>query len=394
MKHRDGILDLVRGTSASLVMLGHLRGLVLLDFGEVAKAGPAAKAFYFATGLGHQAVMVFFVLSGYFVGGSVVSGLPSGRFTWSAYALARLARLWTVLVPALLLTLGLDLLGAHVCPEAYAGGFKDRFMSGPTPEAPAAWGPLAFLGNLFFLQTITAPVYGSNGPLWSLANEFWYYALFPLCACGVAGISRRLRGRAGLPADAAASPVGGGIVAPILMLLVFCGLAYWLPWHLVSAGLIWLLGVVVWWVARHPGTQRLCRNWIWRGGFGLVFLGTLAASKTQHWLGGDLAVGIAFAFWVPSLLGAWPKAGWLSRFSTGLSEVSYTLYVVHFPMLFFAAAVFLRGRQFAPDLTGMAWFAVLAVVCFVLSAGMWWMFERNTDKVKRKTFLVLGSWCP
>lgn len=26
------------------------------------------------------------------------------------------------------------------------------------------------------------PIFGSNGPLWSLANEFWYYVLFSLAA--------------------------------------------------------------------------------------------------------------------------------------------------------------------------------------------------------------------
>ena len=36
-----------------------------------------------------------------------------------------------------------------------------------------------FLGNAAFLQRILVPELGTNGPLWSLANEFWYYLLFP-----------------------------------------------------------------------------------------------------------------------------------------------------------------------------------------------------------------------
>ena len=120
MKHRDHTLDLVRGLSALLVMLGHLRGFVFFDLGELENPGIATKAFYFATGLGHQAVMVFFVLSGYFVGGSVLSGLAKGRFTLGGYAAARLTRLWMVLLPALLLTLAIDLLGQSWNPDAYA----------------------------------------------------------------------------------------------------------------------------------------------------------------------------------------------------------------------------------------------------------------------------------
>ena len=180
MRHRDGILDLVRGVSALLVMLGHLRGFLFLDFAELDRAGVLTKFFYFATGLGHQAVMVFFVLSGYFVGGSVLSGLGNGRFTWRCYAASRLTRLWMVLIPALVLTLCFDLLGSHWNPGAYAGDLNARFMSGPTHIQPAAHDWLTLLGNLCFVQNITVPVFGSNGPLWSLANEFWYYVMFPL----------------------------------------------------------------------------------------------------------------------------------------------------------------------------------------------------------------------
>jgi peptidoglycan/LPS O-acetylase OafA/YrhL len=71
------MLDLVRGLSALVVMAGHLRAFIFEDFGNLATPGPLSKIFYFITGLGHQAVMVFFVLSGYFVGGAVCKALRS-----------------------------------------------------------------------------------------------------------------------------------------------------------------------------------------------------------------------------------------------------------------------------------------------------------------------------
>ena len=191
MKQRDAALDLVRGVSALAVMLGHLRAFLLVDFGGVPAPGLLTKVFYFATGLGHEAVMVFFVLSGYFVGGSVLAGLGKGSFRWGGYAAARLTRLWMVLFPALILTLAADWVGQRANPAAYAGGLNHVFKSGPTPVEPAALGPLAFLGNLFFVQTVAVPVYGSNGPLWSLANEFWYYLVFPLLAVSVWRLTRR-----------------------------------------------------------------------------------------------------------------------------------------------------------------------------------------------------------
>lgn len=38
------------------------------------------------------------------------------------------------------------------------------------------------LGNLGFVQAVPVAVYCSNVPLWSFANEFWYYVMFPLLA--------------------------------------------------------------------------------------------------------------------------------------------------------------------------------------------------------------------
>ena len=75
MRERDEVLDLVRGVSAIIVLLAHVRGFVLVDYGEVEGAGAFTRAFYLTTGLHHQAVMVCVVLSGYFVGGSVLESL-------------------------------------------------------------------------------------------------------------------------------------------------------------------------------------------------------------------------------------------------------------------------------------------------------------------------------
>jgi len=444
-KHRDGLLDLVRGVSALLVMLGHLRGFLFLDFCDLERAGLLTKLFYFATGLGHQAVMVFFVLSGYFVGGSALSGLGKGSFTWHGYAASRLTRLWMVLIPALLLTLCIDLLGHHWNPGAYSGDLHAGFMSGPMPNQPAAWGTVTLLGNLCFLQTIAVPVFGSNGPLWSLANEFWYYLMFPLACCGLRALQDKRWG------------LGLG-------LLTGAGfLGWWLPAGLVAGGAIWLLGAGVWWamgkaaavpvgrdrrarplipngtgrdradngviisqfsvkeghsqfgrevheeatggppvplsLQRHGtlarqttdnGQQttlhpllRLLHSWPWRVVGGVLFLGAVAASKTSLWLGSDYGIGLAFALWMLALAGAWRTSAWWTRLVTGLSEISYTLYVVHFPLLFFVAAVVLKGRQFPADAQGYLWFAGLAVAVLTISAGIWWLFERNTDKARR-----------
>lgn len=367
-RERDEILDLIRGLSALVVLFAHVRGFVLLDLGQLADPGILTKAFYFGTGIHHQAVMVFFVLSGYFVGGSVMDAFRQRRFSARHYALARLSRLWVALVPALFLTLSLDFTGTAINPEAYDGSLRDRFMSGPEPGSSAGLSIGGFTGNLLFLQTVTLPVFGSNGPLWSLANEFWYYVLFPLVTGAVVCFRR--------------AKTGPNVIAGLL-LTIGCGvLVYWLPWAIVSKGFIWLLGVPVWCFARKPWAMELAGNRWWQWITALGFLGVLAASKTTSIFGSDYAVGIAFALWMPSLLGTWAKPGWWRQLGSGLSAISYTLYVVHFPFLFLIAATHLAGRQFPPDAAGLFWFGGLSLASLGLAVVMWWLFERRTDSIR------------
>ncbi|MDA7675837.1 acyltransferase [Akkermansiaceae bacterium] len=375
MSQRDEILDLLRGLSALLVMLGYLRALTFLSFGELTSPNLLIKIFYFSTGLGHQAVMVFFVLSGYFVGGSVMSGLRDESFSWRRYSLARLSRLWVVLIPALFLTLIFDHFGSHWNPEAYAGEYRARFASGPTIANPAEHGVLTGLGNLAFLQTVTIPVFGSNGPLWSLANEFWYYTLFPLIALPIFHLIYRSEGRA----------FHQRLCRPFSLCQLLMGLIliWWLPRGLLLAGLIWMLGVLVWVITRQSGVETQTRNRLWKFVSGGLFIVTLVASKTNSPLGSDFCVGLAFSIWMPFLLGGWSNPRWWTRLSSAVSDFSYTLYVVHFPVFFFMAAVFLKGHQFMPNLEGFICYSTFAVIGIAISAGMWGLFERNTWKVRR-----------
>ncbi len=315
---REELLDLVRGLSALAVLAGHLRAFVLVDLAEAPSPGLLTKAFYLATGLGHQAVMVFFVLSGYFVGGSVVKLIREGRFSWKRYGVARLSRLWVVLIPALALTLACDVIGRGLAPEAYAGGLRPLFHSGPV-AAGISLSPVTALGNVVFLQTVAVPVFGSNSPLWSLANEFWYYVLFPLLGWAVAW---KRPGRALAAAG------------------LFGFLLWWLPGGLAAKMGIWLFGTAAW-VVESGKRGRVVWRLLGAGVFTLV----LAGSKWRPEAINDWVVGGVFALWLPTLAGRWSAPEWLRRLAKGLAEISYTLYVVHFPLLFLVVAAGLQGRQ-------------------------------------------------
>jgi len=350
---------MIRGLAALEVCIGHLRGFFLVDYPQT-NGGLAAKLFYLFTGLHHQAVMVFFVLSGFLVGGSVVRLKRAGKWRWEGYLLRRLCRLWIVIVPALLLTLGWDLLGMRLNPAAYQGAFYPQLLSGPINGNDLS--PTAFLGNLLFLQKILVNCFGTNGPIWSLANEFWYYLLFPL------GLQALLRAETLL-----ARIVALGLIAAICLLL---------PAAMLSYGLIWLFGVAAFLALDHPATSRVASSWPVGGGALIVLAATLLASRTQLRFGSDFVIGAAFAVALPFLARARASSALYRRTGFILSEMSYTFYLAHFPVLAWLYFTFAAPGQWAFGLLSVAALAGILLAVMVYAAAIWWLFERNTDRVR------------
>lgn len=148
-------LEAVRGAAAIYVMLHHAVSHELVLFGV-----PLGFLFRF----GQEAVVVFFILSGFVI---KYSFDRRGDMSAAEYWIARGLRIY----PILLMALGLAFL---------AGGGT---ASARTPET--------FLLNLLMVQDDIARFGGSvgsfagNHPLWSLSYEWWFYVLFWLfCPSG------------------------------------------------------------------------------------------------------------------------------------------------------------------------------------------------------------------
>ncbi|MRW93538.1 acyltransferase family protein [Duganella sp. FT80W] len=145
-------LDVVRIVSALMVVLYH-SNLRLLSGAVI----PLHDH-------GHAAVIVFFVLSGYVIAHITASRENTPLEYWSS----RLARFYSLALPAVLLTPLLDQIGIAMDP---------RFYEGATTHGQA-W--LRILTSLTFTNEVwTLSIMSfSNVPYWSLCYEFWYYALF------------------------------------------------------------------------------------------------------------------------------------------------------------------------------------------------------------------------
>ena len=191
-------LDLLRGSAALVVLFGHLRftledlarkpqGKVPWDVGWAAAAGKNPVNMMNPP---HEAVIVFFVLSGTLVGGSVLRNHKSNQFSWGSYTFKRLRRLLTVLIPALVFGALVDLSSRSILDHARANAL------GRLEDIQFHLEFKTFLGNLLFLQILDRtrlPSFGSNTALWSLSAEFWYYLLFPLLVAAIFAKAARPR---------------------------------------------------------------------------------------------------------------------------------------------------------------------------------------------------------
>lgn len=143
-------LDAVRFIAAGLVYMYHSNQRWLVK-------DPLPLSNY-----GHSSVIVFFVLSGF-----VIAYITERKENhWASYTASRLSRVYSVVLPALLLTLVLDGVGRMLQPAIYGYPF-DHFLIRTVGSL--------FMLNEWWLVSITA---FSNVPFWSITYEFWYYAAF------------------------------------------------------------------------------------------------------------------------------------------------------------------------------------------------------------------------
>jgi peptidoglycan/LPS O-acetylase OafA/YrhL len=216
------LLDIVRFLAALTVIIGHL------SQGYFTTGWPPVLM-YFAEG----AVAVFFILSGFMI--RYITRVKYGDLR--RYAVDRVARIYSVVLPAIALTILFDLLSSHFNPAFYAVNFGVSPGHGAfnLPLVHTAlsltWShvvrialSLAMLSQAWFKDS--SPL--SNSPFWSLSYECVYYALF--------GIAIYLRGKKR--------------VAAIILVFLLIGPTIFLMFPL------WLLGCVAYDVYQDGSLKR------------------------------------------------------------------------------------------------------------------------------------------
>jgi peptidoglycan/LPS O-acetylase OafA/YrhL len=347
-----------------------MRDALFVDYGAIARHNPLTAAAFLVASLGNQAVIVFFVLSGYLVGGSVLRSVRKGNWSWRAYLLARMSRLYVVLLPALLLGGALDWLGMRAAgTEAVYSGNSGMHALTINVHGTLTWPIL--IANGLFLQTIKlpglghhpVPTFGSNGALWSLSYEFWYYLAFPVLVL-LLGRSRSWRMRA----------------ISCLSLLAW---GWFVGSSIALLGLTWLMGALITFLpafpARRPWTRRLAIVLALA-----VFSAGLVLSKLLGSLSADLVLGLAVTamIWVTLKCATAPLPAFYVHAARRAAHSSYTLYLVHLPLLIFLKATLHLPRAYPGWHVYLVAAGVLAAI-LLYAQLIYELFEKNTDRVRR-----------
>jgi peptidoglycan/LPS O-acetylase OafA/YrhL len=367
-------LDLSRWSCAWIVFLGHLRNPLFFGYESLSDLDRPflVKGWYFVTGWFGEAVIVFFVLSGYLVGAVGCAKVSVGRFSPKEYAIARASRVFLPFIPAILLTVLLDSCGAvlyrdlgyytHLHPLIHEKIATDPFESYLTTKN--------VLMNLAMLQTIVSPPLGSNQPLWTISLEFWFYVVFGLGITSLRSDSRSRRWVGGAAAVLLAMALGQGF--------------------LINMGL-WAIGVVVAFVSssrvERPALALLVFVF-------LLIVIRLRGSGSGH---GELIlvrnylVAVSFAWLLLSMRRV--RFGFLERlcgFNSFVAGFSYSLYLIHFPLMLFVLGALHASntfeaiaRGYSPtDWRGLVAYGTVAGVVGVCAWAFASLTEQQTPRLR------------
>ncbi len=301
------VLDGIRGCAILMVIVWHYGHCLIVSTANLPPAHWAYKLMSWFN-ICWSGVDLFFVLSGYLIGGILIDNRDATNF-FRIFYIRRILRIFPVYYASVLLFL---VVGALGLPATYDFLFKN---------------PLPTWSYLTFTQNLTMAYSTSFGPTWldvtwSLAIEEQFYLIIPFVVWFFS--------RSTLYSIAAAIV----LLAPLArMLWPGFGSFVGLPFRADAL----MLGVLLACAVRHPAFQRFCRNhrravfatWasllagvavmILRNGgnFGALSFTWLAATY-----GGLILIGVTYTdSWVAWLVQC--------RFLVWLGQLSYFVYMAH-----------------------------------------------------------------
>ena len=319
---------------------------------------------------GFLGVDIFFVISGYLIGGILFRELSTNTFSLKNFYLRRMRRILPAFFAVVIFVLVVG--GQLMVP-----GSDDW-----NPTRRSALWSVFFSGNIFFAQNTDyfAPTVELQplNHLWSLAVEEQFYFLYPLILLVIMFVVR------------SASKNGTKLNTPVIWVLVLLAIfsfsraffpisyhdtelvAYYLP-HLRFGEL--LIGAILA-VAVSKATKEISStraNIV--GSLGLLVLVvclTISFPNKTPWFPGFAAAlpCIASAAVIYAGLGTnWVKTLLSNRAVVFVGKISYSLYLWHWPLLAFAH--YLLGKEVAPQVL-----VIVVILILLFSLASYYLIEQ------------------
>ncbi|WP_053976064.1 acyltransferase family protein [Mangrovimonas xylaniphaga] len=328
-KDKLKFLDTFRGIAAFYVVVGHSRWLLWEGYssGYVHHTQDYTffqKCMVYFMGVfkyGHEAVLFFFVLSGFVIHLNYHNKFGTIQETKSnilKFYFKRFKRIYPVLIFALVLTFICDSLILQLNPDFVWGDTNYKTIN---EFITFNHGFAAVFGGLFNMGRLGFPVFGSNGPLWSLAYEWWFYMFYP-----VLYIKRNDK-------------------TYLFYTLIFLAALFsaFLSFRSVFFDKIFI-GMASWAIGCLLAEIYLKRTKLNLEGFVFVCLSLSILYYIYPFMGKDFFMALVFG----ALLSLCLKfSSFINRYAKfkKLGDMSYTLYIVHFPLLVVGSSVLMNNNH-------------------------------------------------
>lgn len=331
------------------MLLCHFRGAFLPEWSwlPTEQRTPLLFAFYSFTRLGGPAVLIFFVMSGFLVGGRSIEKLRKGTFAIRDYTIDRSVRILLPLLSALILF------------------FPKQWICGE----PMPWRD--WLGCLFSLQGIWTGA--CIEPLWTLSHEVWFYIL--MAAVGLVCCGKSLFQIVGLALTVVCFLVFTKLSAHYLFIWLLGAVSYLVMPTRTNK---WILGTSVLLLAAMTVIVLLTDG-------GHVTSSLVEYFPTQNRKSIELIFSCVFCVFLQQVILIEPRrtvAKGIDKIGTKLAAFSYTLYLVHVLVL----RVIQHEGAVRPEtysLHALLLYILWTIVALIFCYGVYWCVERHTYMVKR-----------
>ncbi|MCU9951355.1 acyltransferase family protein [Pseudomonas sp. PDM13] len=256
-----------------------------------------------------SAVIVFFFLSGFTIAWLCDCRRKDSGYSYQNFLFDRACRIFIPLIPVLILYAVLEY-------------FFYRSIRHPYPYS---YNLETFIANVFLLlpQPFSNAPFGTNRPLWSVAQEWWLYIFYGLLALSISKTHRYVK---------------WGLLGLFCLSISFTVLD--IAGRGKDLGIIWFIGAGTWLLTKNTVSKKI-PSYALAGAATLttllIFVHSLWPEDGTYSVAWNLTITAPLVF--TTLLASRLKTTLIPKVATGtieyMSQYSYTLYLSHYPLMEF-----------------------------------------------------------